>query len=144
MEIAEVRLTMLVALLFVFLIIFVFLGSLTALIIPVVTVPLSLLGGAFIMLCLGYTMNSLTMLSWVLAIGLVVDDAIVVIENIYRHLDAKLSIVDASIKGLLEIAPAIVAMTLVVAVNFLPVGFVPGYTGALFKEFAFTMSIVVV
>ena len=128
---------------FVFIVIFLFLGSFRSLLVPIVTIPLSILGGAFVMLCLGYSLNSLTMLSWVLAIGLVVDDAIVVIENIHRYIEKGMSSLEASLIGVKEIAPSIVAMTLVVAVNFIPIGFMPGFSGALFKEFAFTMAIVV-
>ena len=144
LEIKEVKMTILVAVIFVFIVIFLFLGSVRSLLVPIVTIPLSILGGAFIMLCLGYSLNSLTMLAWVLAIGFVVDDAIVVIENIHRYIEDGMSSLEASLKGSKEIAPAIVAMTLVVAVNFIPIGFMPGFSGALFKEFAFTMAIVVI
>ena len=143
MQIKEVRETILVAVIFVFIVIFVFLGSIRSLLVPVVTIPLSILGGAFVMKISGYSLNTLTMLAWVLAIGLVVDDAIVVVENIYRYIEEGLNSKEASILGLKEITPAIIAMTLVVAVNFIPIGFMPGFSGALFKEFAFTMAIVV-
>lgn len=144
LQIEEVKMTILVSVIFVFIVIFLFLGSFRSLLVPIVTIPLSILGGAFVMLCLGYSLNSLTMLSWVLAIGLVVDDAIVVIENIHRYIEKGMSSLEASLVGVKEIAPSIVAMTLVVAVNFIPIGFMPGFSGALFKEFAFTMAIVVI
>jgi multidrug efflux pump len=107
---------------------------------PVVTIPLSLIGVCGILLALGYSINLLSLLAMVLAIGLVVDDAIVVVENIHRHIEEGLTPMDAAIVGMKEITGAVVAMTLTLAAVLAPLGFTGGLTGALFREFAFTLA----
>ena len=122
------------------LVVFVFLRTMRASIIPLVTIPVSLIG-AFSMIALaGFTVNTLTLLALVLAIGLVVDDAIVVLENIYRHIEEGLEPFQAAIKGIREISFAVVAMTLTLAAVFAPLAFTPGRTGRLFGEFALTLA----
>jgi hydrophobe/amphiphile efflux-1 (HAE1) family protein len=121
-------------------VIFLFLGTLRSTIIPIVTIPLSLVGVMSILLALGYSINLLTLLALVLAIGLVVDDAIVVVENIYRHIEDGMRPFDAAIKGAREIALPVIAMTITLAAVYAPIGFVSGLTGALFREFAFTLA----
>lgn len=128
----------------VILIIFLFLGSIRTVSIPVVTIPLSLIGVFGLMQAMGYTINLLTLLALVLAIGMVVDDAIVVVENIHRHIEAGIAPVDAAIQGAREIAFPVIAMTLTLAAVYAPIGFMGGITGALFKEFAFTLAAAVI
>lgn len=128
------------AVLLVVLVIFFFLRSLRATIIPIVTIPVSLIGAFALMYLFGFTINTLTMLAIVLAIGLVVDDAIVVLENIYRHLEDGMSRRQAALQGSKEIAFAVVAMTLTLASVFAPLAFATGRTGRLFIEFALTLS----
>ncbi len=128
------------AVLLVVLVIFFFLRSLRATIIPIVTIPVSLIGAFALMYLFGFTINTLTMLAIVLAIGLVVDDAIVVMENIYRHLEDGMSRRQAALQGSKEIAFAVVAMTLTLASVFAPLAFATGRTGRLFIEFALTLS----
>lgn len=128
----------------VILVIFLFLGSLRTVTIPIVTIPLSLIGVATLMMFMGYSLNLLTLLAMVLAIGLVVDDAIVVVENIYRHIEHGLTPTDAALKGAREIAAPIIAMTTTLAAVYAPIGFMSGVTGALFKEFAFTLAFTVI
>jgi multidrug efflux pump len=122
------------------LIIFFFLRSLRATLIPLVTIPVSLLGACAIMVALGFSINTLTLLAAVLAIGLVVDDAIVMLENVFRHVEAGMKPFDAALKGAREIGFAIIAMTLTLAAVYAPVGFQPGLTGKLFTEFAWTLA----
>ncbi len=124
----------------VILVILLFLGSFRAVMIPVVTIPLSLVGVCFILLALGYSINLLTLLAMVLAIGLVVDDAIVVVENIHRHIEEGLTPVDAAITGMKEIFRPIISMTITLAAVYAPIGFTQGLTGSLFREFAFTLA----
>jgi len=128
------------AMLIVILVIFLFLGSLRTVMIPVVAIPLSLIGALFIMLMLGYSINLLTLLALVLAIGLVVDDAIIVVENIYRHIENGMTPRDASILGARELANPIIAISVVLIAVYLPIGFMGGLTGVLFTEFAFTLA----
>lgn len=125
-------------------VIFLFLGSIRALLIPIATIPLSLLGTALMMSFLGFSINSLTLLAFVLAIGLVVDDAIVVVENIHRHMHIAKSKLQAALDATREVAIPVISMTLVVAIVFIPIGFTSGLTGALFREFAFSLSITVI
>lgn len=139
-SIQEVITTILEASLIVVVIIFLFLGSLRSVLIPLVTIPLSLVGVAIVMLILGYSINLLTLLAMVLAIGLVVDDAIVVVENIQRHIEEGLSPARAALQGAREIAFPVVAMTITLAAVYLPIGFVGGLTGKLFSEFALTLA----
>lgn len=139
-SIKEVRHTIFEAAFFVIAVIFLFLGSGRALLIPLVTIPLSLIGVCFLMWVMGFSLNTLTLLAFVLAIGMVVDDAIVVLENIYRHIEAGMAPIAAAIIGAREIKFAVVAMTLTLAAVYAPIGFISGVTGALFKEFAFTLA----
>jgi len=121
-------------------IIFFFLRNLRATLIPLVTIPVSLIGAFAIMFVLGFTINTLTLLALVLAIGLVVDDAIVVLENIYRHIEEGMPRREAAFKGAREIGFAVVAMTLTLAAVYAPVAFMTGRTGKLFVEFALTLA----
>ncbi len=121
-------------------VIFLFLGSFRSVLIPIVTIPLSLIGAGIIMAALGFTLNLLTLLAMVLAIGLVVDDAIVVLENVYRHIEEGKSAPQAALIGAREIAGPIIAMTLTLAAVYTPIGFLGGVTGTLFREFAFTLA----
>lgn len=139
-SIKEVITTIVEATVIVILVIFLFLGSIRSVLIPVVTIPLSLIGVCTFMLFLGYSINLLTLLAFVLAIGLVVDDAIVVVENIHRHIEEGRSPFDAAIIGAREIATSIISMTITLAAVYAPIGFMKGLTGALFKEFAFTLA----
>ena len=143
-SIKEVIRTIIEAALIVIVVIFLFLGSLRSVVIPVVTIPLSLVGVCTLMLFLGYSINLLTLLAFVLAIGLVVDDAIVVVENVHRHLEEGLSPFKAALIGAREIAVPVIAMTITLAAVYAPIGFMGGLTGALFKEFAFTLASAVV
>ena len=124
----------------VILIIFIFLRSLRATIIPLVTIPVSLIGAFALMSLMGFTINTLTLLAMVLAIGLVVDDAIVMLENIHRHIEEGMRPLQAALKGSREIAFAVIAMTLTLAAVFAPIGFMQGTTGKLFTEFAWTLA----
>ena len=128
------------AILLVLAIIFFFLRNLRATLIPLVTIPVSLVGSFGIMLALGFTINTLTLLALVLAIGLVVDDAIVVLENIYRHIEEGMPRMQAALQGSKEIGFAVVAMTLTLAAVYAPVAFMTGRTGKLFIEFALTLA----
>ena len=139
-SINEVVTTLLEALVIVMVVIFLFLGSLRSVLIPVVAIPLSLVGTLGIMLMLGFSINLLTLLALVLAIGLVVDDAIIVVENVNRHLEEGMAPVPAAKQAARELAGPIVAMTVVLLAVFTPIGFQGGLTGALFVEFAFTLA----
>jgi multidrug efflux pump len=136
----EVKKTIVEATVFVVLVMFIFLGSVRTLTIPLVTIPLSLIGIFSLMLLMGYSLNTITFLAMVLAIGLVVDDAIVVAENIHRHVEAGKTPLEAALIGTREIKFAIIAMTITLAAVFSPIGFRGGLTGSLFKEFAFTLA----
>lgn len=136
----EVIKTIVEATLIVVVVIFLFLGALRSVVIPIVTIPLSLVGVCTLMLALGYSLNLLTLLAMVLAIGLVVDDAIVVVENIHRHIEEGFSPLEAALKGAREIALPVISMTITLAAVYAPIGFMSGLTGALFKEFAFTLA----
>lgn len=138
-SIHEVVKTLIEAILIVTVVVFVFLGSLRSVIIPVIAIPLSLVGTFTVMLALGYSINLLTLLALVLAIGLVVDDAIIVVENVSRHLEEGLSPFDAATQAARELASPIIAMTIVLIAVYVPIGFMSGLTGALFTEFAFTL-----
>jgi multidrug efflux pump len=139
-SIKEVFKTIGEAALIVIVVILLFLGSFRSVLIPIVTIPLSLVGVCFVLFALGYSINLLTLLAMVLAIGLVVDDAIVVVENIHRHIEEGLTPVDAAIVGMKEIFGPIVAMTITLAAVYAPIGFTQGLTGTLFREFAFTLA----
>jgi len=136
----EVTHTLIETLVIVVIVIFLFLGSFRSVLIPVVAIPISLVGAAFLMLLFGFTLNLLTLLAIVLSVGLVVDDAIVVVENVERHLHEGLTPHDAAIKGARELFSPIIAMTITLAAVYAPIGFQGGLTGALFREFALTLA----
>ncbi len=138
--IQEVVKTLSETLLIVVIIIFLFLGSLRSALIPVVTIPLSLIGAMFLMQVFGFTINLLTLLAIVLSVGLVVDDAIVVVENVERHLSEGLSPVDAALRSGRELVSPIISMTITLAAVYMPIGLQGGLTGSLFREFAFTLA----
>jgi multidrug efflux pump len=135
----EVVLSLVEALIIVTLVVFMFLGSVRSSLIPTVAIPMSLVGTLIILLALGYSINLLTLLALVLAIGLVVDDAIIVVENVSRHLDEGLGPVPAAVAAARELGWPIIAMTVVVGAVYVPIGFQSGLTGALFAEFAFAL-----
>jgi multidrug efflux pump len=136
----EVLTTLTETLLIVIVVIFLFLGSLRSVIIPVVAIPISLVGAVFLMLVAGFTINLLTLLAIVLSVGLVVDDAIVMVENIERHLHSGKSPYRSAIDAAHELVGPIIAMTITLAAVYAPVGIQGGLTGALFREFAFTLA----
>jgi multidrug efflux pump len=136
----EVLHTLTETLIIVVCVIFLFLGSVRSILIPVVAIPISLIGAAFLMLIFGFTINLLTLLAIVLSVGLVVDDAIVVVENVERHLQKGLTPYDAAIKGARELFGPIIAMTITLAAVYAPIGLQGGLTGTLFREFAFTLA----
>jgi multidrug efflux pump len=139
-SIDEVVATLLEALLIVTVVIYLFLGSARAVAVPVIAMPLSLIGTFFLMQILGYSINLLTLLALVLAIGLVVDDAIIVVENVDRHMKEGKSPLEASLIAARELGSPILAMTIVLIAVYIPIGFQGGLTGALFTEFAFTLA----
>lgn len=139
-SIKEVFKTIAEAVAIVVVVILLFLGSFRSVLMPIVTIPLSLIGVCAIMLALGYSINLLTLLAMVLAIGLVVDDAIVVVENIHRHIEDGMTPAKASIKGMKEITGPVVAMTITLAAVLAPLAFTGGLTGSLFTEFALTLA----
>ncbi|MGA2654450.1 MAG: efflux RND transporter permease subunit [Gammaproteobacteria bacterium] len=139
-SISEVVKALLEATFIVILVVLAFLGSLRSAMIPIVAIPLSLIGTFFMMHLFGYSINLLTLLSLVLAIGLVVDDAIIMVENIDRHIREGLSPLKASIIGARELANPIIAISIVLIAVYLPIGFVGGLTGILFTEFVFTLA----
>jgi multidrug efflux pump len=139
-SIKEVVKTLVQALVIVTVVIFLFLGSARAVVIPVVAMPLSLIGAFFLMQALGYSINLLTLLALVLAIGLVVDDAIIVVENVDRHLKQGASPLDAALQAARELGGPIIAMTVVLVAAYVPIGLQGGLTGALFTQFAFTLA----
>ncbi len=143
-SIDEVVKTLLEAVVIVIVVIYLFLGSFRSVLIPVVTIPLSIIGACTFMLALGFSINLLTLLAMVLAIGLVVDDAIVVVENVHRHVEEGKSPVAAAIIGAREIIGPVISMTITLAAVYAPIGFLGGLTGALFREFAFTLAASVV
>lgn len=128
------------AIIIVTVVIFLFLGSIRSVIIPVVAIPLSLIGTFFMMLALGFSINLLTLLALVLAIGLVVDDAIIVVENVQRHIEEGKSRLEAALIGARELANPVIAISVVLIAVYVPIGFMGGLTGALFTEFAFTLA----
>lgn len=139
-SIKSVYTTIAEAVVLVALVVFLFLRTLRASIIPLVTIPVSLIGAFGLMAAAGFTINTLTLLALVLAIGLVVDDAIVVLENIFRHVEEGLSPFQAALKGAKEVGFAVVAMTMTLAAVYAPLAFTPGRTGRLFVEFALTLA----
>ncbi|OPA93316.1 multidrug efflux protein [Pseudomonas fluorescens] len=139
-SIIEVIQTLIEAILIVVVIIYLCLGSVRSVIIPIVSIPLSMLGALGLMTLFGFSINLLTLLAMVLAIGLVVDDAIVVMENIHRHLKEGRTALQAALFGAREIASPVIAMTITLAAVYMPIGLMSGLTGALFKEFALTLA----
>ena len=137
---SEIVKTLLETLLIVAVVIFLFMGSFRSVLIPLVSMPLSLIGALFVMMAMGFTINLLTLLAIVLAVGIVVDDAIVVVENIERHIREGLKPVDAAILGARELVGPVISMTITLAAVYAPIGFQGGLTGALFREFAFTLA----
>jgi multidrug efflux pump len=139
-SITEVVKTLVEALVIVTVVIFLFLGSLRAVLVPVIAMPLSIIGTFFVMLLLGYSINLLTLLALVLSIGLVVDDAIIVVENVDRHMREGKRPLEAALVAARELGGPILAMTVVLVAVYVPIGFQGGLTGALFTEFAFTLA----
>lgn len=139
-SIKEVFKTLFEAMLVVMVVIFLSLGSLRAAIVPAIAVPLSLVGGIFLMMLMGFSINLLTLLAMVLAIGLVVDDAIIVVENIHRHVQMGKRRIDAALTGAREIGLPIIAMTTTLIAVYAPIGFMGGLVGTLFTEFAFALA----
>jgi multidrug efflux pump len=138
--IREVLKTLRDTLLIVVVVIFLFLGSFRSVFIPLVAIPVSLIGGVFLMQVFGFTVNLLTLLAIVLSVGLVVDDAIVVVENVERHMRLGKSALEAALTGARELVGPIIAMTITLAAVYLPIGLQGGLTGSLFREFAFTLA----
>jgi multidrug efflux pump len=136
----EVRGTLMETICIVIVVIFLFLGSLRTVVVPVVAIPVSLIGAIFLMQVFGFTLNLLTLLAIVLSVGLVVDDAIVVVENVDRHMREGHSVFEASMLGARELIGPIIAMTITLAAVYAPIGFQGGLTGALFREFVFTLA----
>lgn len=139
-SIHEVINSLMEAFLIVTAVIFIFLGSIRSVIIPLVAIPLSIIGTFWVMLILGYSINLLTLLALVLAIGLVVDDAIIVVENVQRHIEGGQKRFQAALDGAKELSGPIIAITVVLIAVYIPIGFMGGLTGALFTEFAFTLA----
>jgi len=139
-SIYEVIKTLLEALFIVTVVIYLFLGSFRAVVVPVIAMPLSLIGTFFVMIMFGYSINLLTLLALVLAIGLVVDDAIIVVENVDRHMKEGKSPIESALLAARELGGPIVAMTVVLVAVYIPIGLKGGLTGALFTEFAFTLA----
>jgi len=136
----EIVKTLIETLLIVSIVIFLFMGSFRSVLIPVIAMPLSLIGAIFIMFVAGFTINLLTLLAIVLAVGIVVDDAIVVVENVERHIREGRTRFDAAILGARELVGPVISMTITLAAVYAPIGFQGGLTGALFREFAFTLA----
>jgi multidrug efflux pump len=136
----EVVQTLLETVFIVIVVIFMFLGSFRTVLVPLVAIPVSLIGAVFLMQAFGFTLNLLTLLAVVLSVGLVVDDAIVVVENVERHIRGGKSPLEAAFVGARELVGPIIAMTITLAAVYLPIGFQGGLTGALFREFAFTLA----
>jgi multidrug efflux pump len=136
----EVVRTLLETVLIVIVVIFLFLGSLRTVLVPLVAIPVSLIGAVFLMQVFGFTLNLLTLLAIVLSVGLVVDDAIVVVENVERNMREGKSRLDAALSGARELVGPIIAMTITLAAVYAPIGFQGGLTGSLFREFAFTLA----
>ncbi len=143
-SISEVQQTIFMALALVCLTIFFFLREVRSSLIPLLTIPISLIGGFFILYAFNFSINVLTLLAMVLAVGLVVDDAVVVLENIYAKIEAGMPPVPAAMAGILEIFTAVIATTLALAAVFTPIIFMGGLTGSLFREFGLTLAGVVV
>ncbi len=132
--------TLIEAIILVMLVVFVFLGSVRASLIPILTIPVCVIGAFGVMLLCGFSINVVTLLAIILAIGLVVDDAIVVLENIHRHIEIGKKPFDAAIQGSAEIGFSVIAMTLTLAAVYAPIGFLSGFSATIFREFAFTLA----
>ncbi len=139
-SINEVVSTLAETLLIVVFVIYLFLGSLRSVLVPVIAIPISLIGGVFLMSLFGFSLNLLTLLAIVLSVGLVVDDAIVIVENVQRHISEGESNITAALRGARELVGPVIATTAVLVAVYLPVGLQGGLTGTLFKEFAFTLA----
>lgn len=139
-SIVEVISTLAETLLIVILVIFLFLGSLRTVLIPIIAIPISLIGAVFLMQTMGFSVNLLTLLAVVLSVGLVVDDAIVIVENVQRHISEGQNKIDAALQGARELIGPVIATTAVLVAVYLPVGLQGGLTGSLFKEFTFTLA----
>ncbi|MGH7247940.1 MAG: efflux RND transporter permease subunit, partial [Pseudomonadota bacterium] len=136
----DVLITLVIAFALVVIVVFLFLGSLRATLIPAIAVPVSVIGTFAVLLLMGYSANTISLLAMVLAIGILVDDAIVVVENVYRHIEQGRTPAQAALIGAREIANPVISMTLTLAAVYAPIGFLGGVTGALFREFAFTLA----
>src|SRR5271170_6067730 len=136
----EVIKTLVITLIIVSVVIFLFLGSLRSVVIPLVAIPLSLIGAVFLMQVFGFTLNLLTLLTIVLAVGLVVDDAIVIVENVERHIREGKTPLDSALLGARELVGPVIAMTITLAAVYAPIAFQGGLTGSLFQEFALTLA----
>ncbi|MEO0509344.1 MAG: efflux RND transporter permease subunit [Verrucomicrobiota bacterium] len=139
-SIKEVTITLVETLMIVMIVIFLFMGRIRTVLVPIVAIPISLIGGIFLMQIFGFTINLLTLLAIVLSVGIVVDDAIIVVENIERHLEEGMSATDAALTGVRELIGPVIATTLTLIAVYLPIGFQGGLTGSLFREFALTLS----
>ncbi|MGB0743968.1 MAG: efflux RND transporter permease subunit, partial [Opitutales bacterium] len=139
-SIKEVTKTLMETLLIVMLVIFLFMGRIRTVLVPVIAIPISLIGGIFLMQLFGFTINLLTLLAIVLSVGIVVDDAIIVVENIERHLEEGMPAMEAALTGVRELIGPVITTTLTLVAVYLPIGFQGGLTGALFREFALTLS----
>jgi len=139
-SIREVVTTLVETLIIVMLVIFLFMGSLRSVLVPIVAIPISLIGAVFLMQTFGFSVNLLTLLAIVLSVGLVVDDAIVVVENVERHISEGKSRIDAALLGARELVGPVIAMTVTLVAVYLPIGLQGGLTGSLFREFAFTLA----
>lgn len=139
-SIAEVNWAIFETTVAVLLILFLFLGSIRLTLVPAITIPISLIGTFVLMYAMGFSINTFTLLAMVLAIGMVVDDAIVVLENIFRHVEEGMPAHEAAVTGAREICHPVIVMTLTLAAVFAPIGFIDGLTGTLFREFAFTLA----
>lgn len=139
-SISEVTKTLIETLLIVMVVIFFFMGRVRTVLVPIITIPISLIGAIFLMQLFGFTINLLTLLAIVLSVGIVVDDAIIVVENIERHLEAGMRPMPAALQGVRELIGPVIATTLTLIAVYLPIGFQGGLTGSLFREFALTLS----
>jgi len=139
-SITEVTKTLMETLVIVMVVIFLFMGRVRTVLVPIITIPISLIGAIFVMQLFGFTINLLTLLAIVLSVGIVVDDAIIVVENIERHLEAGMPHMEAALTGVRELIGPVIATTLTLVAVYLPIGFQGGLTGSLFREFALTLS----
>lgn len=139
-SITEVTKTLAETLAIVMIVIFLFMGRVRTVLVPIITIPISLIGAIFVMQLFGFTINLLTLLAIVLSVGIVVDDAIIVVENIERHIENGMNSMDAARRGVRELIGPVIATTLTLVAVYLPIGFQGGLTGSLFREFALTLS----